>query len=779
MKAIIMAGGEGTRLRPLTCDCPKPMLPLMNRPVMAWALDLLRRHGIEDVAVTLGYLPDAVTDCFGDGDNFGLRLRYYIERTPLGTAGGVRQAADFLDETFIVLSGDGLTDLDIGAALAFHREKRAMATLALKRVDAPLEYGVVVMGDEGRVLRFLEKPDWSDVAADTVNTGIYILEPEVLGRIPEDRPCDFGRELLPALVREGLPVFGHVMEGYWCDIGDMRAYLAAHMDAMEGRVRLDGLRLTGNRVLQMPGAKVDRSALLEGPCVIGPDTRVEAGAHVGPGSVLGRGCRVGPNASVKRSVLRDGATLEAGAQARGCVLGRNAQLGEGAQAYDGSALGTGASLGPRSTLVAGARLWPDRHVAAGERVDANRVWGDALSPTLRRGELSVAGPEAASRFAQALCAALRPREILLGRRGGEASTALWHAAVAGVMAQGCQALDAGPCTLPMLSATARRLGVDAALLATAEGIVPLNDLGARLTSDQRRAVLHLHARQDFDRPFRHSAPPLKPVEGAAFTYAADTARGFAADPTDAPAFALHAEDSLLLDVAAQAFCRAGLRVRPEADILRMDLAPGELGVFIVDDGVGFALADEKGMLTEAEGQLLTAWTALELGEGALLLPMHATRAADTLARERGVRTVYIAGDAGAYMNRLALDAPLQLKLQFDGIASALSALSALTNAGLTLADWRATLPDIHRRGRVVPIPLERTGRLLNALAGREEDAELGGGLRFRRNGGWAWVCPDEAAQGFRVVAEAASTEAAAELCDFCEAELRRLSGIGK
>ena len=311
-----MAGGEGTRLRPLTCDCPKPMIRLMEQPVMQYALALLRQHGITDIAVTLGYLPDAIRDYFGAGDDFGVSLRYTAEPTPLGTAGGVRQARRFLDEPFVVLSGDGVTDLDLTDAIAFHRRKGALATLVLKRADNPLDYGVVLTDADGRLRSFHEKPDWGDVISDTVNTGIYILEPQVLDHIPPDRPCDFGQELFPALVRQGLPVYGYVMSGYWCDIGDVRAYLAAHVDAMEGRIRLEGLLPPRARVTLMPGAAVDRSAVLEGPCLIGEGARVLPGATVGPHSVVGAGCVIGEGASVKRSVLSQAAATCTSTRAR-------------------------------------------------------------------------------------------------------------------------------------------------------------------------------------------------------------------------------------------------------------------------------------------------------------------------------------------------------------------------------------------------------------------------------------------------------------------------------
>ena len=390
MKAIIMAGGEGTRLRPLTCDCPKPMIKLMNRPVMQYALTLLKSHGITQIAATLGYLPDAVTDYFGGGDDFGVDLRYYIEKTPLGTAGGVRQAMEFLDETFIVLSGDGVTDLDITAAAAFHRSRGALATLVLRHADNPLDYGVVLTDARGRVLSFHEKPDWSDVVSDTINTGIYILEPEALERVPGDRPWDFGHDLFPALVRQGLPVYGYVTQDYWCDVGDVRAYLAAHIDAMEGRIRLDGLLPRSGRVAQLPGASVDRSAVLEGPCLIGQNARVLPGAYVGPYSVIGPDCVIGECASVKRAVLWPGARLERGAQARGCVLAAGARLGESAQAYEESVLGTDASIGERAVLLPGVKLWPGKCGGDGERLEANLVWGGRPSADFKGGALLIA-----------------------------------------------------------------------------------------------------------------------------------------------------------------------------------------------------------------------------------------------------------------------------------------------------------------------------------------------------------------------------------------------------
>ena len=774
MKGIIMAGGEGTRLRPLTCDCPKPMMRLMDKPVMAWALALLKRHGVEDVAVTLGYMPDAVMDCFGDGSDHGVRLRYYVEKTPLGTAGGVRQARDFLDETFIVLSGDGVTDLDITRALAFHREHSAQATLVLARSEHPMDYGVVDVDADGRVRSFHEKPDWSEVLTDTVNTGIYILEPEALDRAPEGRSCDFGHELFPRLVAEGLPVYGYVTEDYWCDIGDTRAYLGAHVDAMEGRIRLDGLLPMDGRAVQLPGAMVDRAAVLEGPCLIEAGARVCAGACVGPYSVIGANCRVGEGASVKRGILWPGAKLMANAQARGCVLACGAVLGERAQAYEGSVLGASSEVGERGVVLSGVKLWPGKRVAEGERLAANRVWGGKREQDFVAGVLPLDAPADAARAAQACMVSMKPREALLGHDGSPMGKALWHAAAAGCIAQGVRVIDAGACTLPLLRHAQGDLRADAALFVTGDGLIPLNAFGTRLTDMERREVARLNARQDYPRPALDIVPTVLEAACAGAGYVADAASRFNAAPDAAAPAVLYSDNPLLMTLARQVFDRAGLEYRAADRETELLPAPGEIGLLLSADGERCLFSDEYGVLTEAQHQLTAAWVALEGGEKALLLPDSATRGVDALLRRYEARVEYLAGDPAKWMNALARHHPRQYELQFDGLMLAVSTLSLLAEQGMRLEDWRRAMPEVHRRSRTLPVPRKQNGRVLRAFAEAQPDARREGGVRFERPDGWAWVGAQEDRPGLRIVTEAASAETAAELCDLCERELKRL-----
>ena len=774
MKGIIMAGGEGTRLRPLTCDCPKPMIGLMNQPLLRYAIALLKRHGITDIAVTLGYQPDAVTDCFGDGSALGVKLRYYVEDAPMGTAGGVKRAEAFLDETFVVLSGDGVTDLDITRAVAFHRQRGALATLVLKRADDPLDYGVVDADADGRVRSFHEKPDWAEVLSDTVNTGIYILEPEALDRVPEGRACDFGHEVFPRMVAEGLPVYGYVTGDYWCDVGDVRAYLAAHADAMEGRIRLDGLFPAGGRVVQQPGAQVDRAAVVEGPCLIEAGAVVRAGARVGPYSVVGAGCVVGEQASLKRTVLWPGAKLGARAQARGCVLAAGAVLGEGAQAYEECVLGAGAVAGARSVLLPGVKLWPGKRAAEGERLDANRVWGHGREPGFLAGTLTAGTPAEAARAAQACVAAMKPREVALGCAAGRGAEALWHAAAAGCMAQGARVIDVGACTLPLLRHAQRSLRAQGALFVTGDGLTPLNALGARLPRAEQRAAALLNARQDYPRAAPETARPAEAGDAARSAYVAEAAALFEADPDRAAPVELRCCDKLTLDLAMQALRRAGLQARtaePEA----LPPGPGAIGISLDAAGERAVLSDESGLLSEAEAQLMTAWIALEAGERTLLLPDGATRGTDTLLCRYEARSETVAGESSRFMNALATRAPFQFTLHFDGLMWAMAALSGLTARGLSLAEWRRDMPAVHRRSASLPLPVRQNGRVLHAFAQSTPDASAGGGVRIERPDGWAWVGADERRAQLRIVAEGVSAEIAGELCDFCVKELKRLS----
>ena len=780
MKAIIMAGGEGSRLRPLTCGCPKPMVPLMDRPVMSYAIELLKRHGVREAAATLHYLPDQVKDYFGDGSDYGISMRYYEEKEPLGTAGSVRQAEDFLTETFIVLSGDGVTDCDLTDALRFHREKKALATLVLKSVESPLEYGVVVADGGGKIKRFVEKPGWGEVYSDAVNTGIYIMEPELLGRIPQNKPYDFGRELFPALLAEGLPVYGYVTDGYWCDIGDVSAYLRAHADAMEGRIDLPMNGRAGG-VFRAPGARVDRGAVLEGPCFIGEGAYVKAGARIGAYSVVGAGCVVEEHASVKRAVLWEQARIGRGAQARGCILAGGAALKEESCAFEESVLGAGAVLGARGTLLPGVKIWPYKETEDGVRLDANLVWGGGTRPGFLSGRLALVNPSQAARCARAYASAVKPNNVLLGRSAS--SVALSHALAvqSGLMAQGIQVMDAGVSTLPQLRVMQELLGACGAVFIDEESMRVLDEEGAEPGRKQQRRIEQLIMRQDFERAFAAVTKLPVPAGRSDLMYV-----GYQLGHADAeaiasvrPQVAVCAPNEQLLSAAECVLEKAGCAVRGEWEDEMMELAPGEIGLWLTEGGEQMKLAGEDGSLTESECMLLRVWTMLEMGMKRILLPASATHAAEALAADYDAEIVRGREQRSAWMRWLAEEDRRQLMMHFDGLYAFVQSLGMLCRHGLTMEKWLRTMPRMNRRTRSVGVCRKDKGRVLGALIGQEQEAGMEGGMSVRRDGAWAWIAPSEEKEEYRVVAEAVSVEAAKELCDFYAERILKVIGEEK
>jgi mannose-1-phosphate guanylyltransferase/phosphomannomutase len=366
MKTVIMAGGKGTRLRPLTSNQPKPMIPIVNVPCMGHIVNLLKRQGFEDILVTLEYMPDAIRGYFGDGSEWGVKMEYSVEEEPLGTAGSVKFAEDGLTERFVIVSGDALTDVDLTKAVAFHEEREAEVTLVLKTVDDPSEFGIVVVEEDGSVTGFQEKPDEEEVFSYTANTGIYVLEPEVLHHIPEGQEYDFSEELFPKLLEEGHPVYGYVMEGYWEDIGNIEQYMSAQRDLLDGKVQ--GVRPVGEEVRE--GVYVDQGVeadedQLEGPVALGAGVEVAPDARVGPYSVLAQNVSVGAGASVVRSIVAEGSTIGESAELEGTLVGRSCAIEARARILEGSALGDEVDVGEGATVASGVTIYPNESVESG------------------------------------------------------------------------------------------------------------------------------------------------------------------------------------------------------------------------------------------------------------------------------------------------------------------------------------------------------------------------------------------------------------------------------
>src|SRR5919201_6639230 len=343
MKAILLAGGKGTRLRPLTIHTPKPIVPIFNRPFLHYQLDLLKQvPEIDEVVLSLSYQPRRIEEIFGNGGESGLGIKYVVEPAPLGTAGAVRYAGESLHESVVVFNGDVLTQVDLAEVIALHRQRGAKATIVLTPVDNPSAYGLVETDASGHIRRFLEKPQPDEITCDTINAGIYVLEPETFDRIPKDTPWSIERSFFPSLIERHETFVGYIYAGYWIDIGTPEKYMQVHRDMMDGRFtayRAAPYATKPCAAWVSPEARVEDGAVVEGPCFIDEATIVRPGARIGPYSVVGRHCHIEEHASVERAIVWADSRVSQEAIVRNSVLGRSCHVGRSAIVDNGAVLG--------------------------------------------------------------------------------------------------------------------------------------------------------------------------------------------------------------------------------------------------------------------------------------------------------------------------------------------------------------------------------------------------------------------------------------------------------
>jgi mannose-1-phosphate guanylyltransferase len=355
MQAVILVGGEGTRLRPLTSTVPKPVVPLVDRPFIAYMLEWLHAHGVDDVVMSCGFLATAVRNVLGDGSQYGLRLRFIEEPEPRGTAGALKYAADLLDERFLMLNGDVLTDIDLTAQIAQHEATGAHATLALVAVDDPTAYGLVRCGEDHAVIEFVEKPSADQIDTKLISAGAYVLERAVLDRIPPDRNVSIEREVWPQLVGDGL--YGFAADAYWLDIGTPERYLQGTFDILEGNVATGVSELLGPHYLSV-GERVEAKGRIVPPALVDRGCTIGEGAHVGSLVVLGEGVSVGEGTTIERAVVLNGAEVGARCLLRDCIVAAGVRIGDGSTVSGGAVLGEGVTVGAGNVLTHGVRVFP-------------------------------------------------------------------------------------------------------------------------------------------------------------------------------------------------------------------------------------------------------------------------------------------------------------------------------------------------------------------------------------------------------------------------------------
>lgn len=794
MKAVIMAGGEGTRLRPLTSNAPKPMLPLVNRPMMEHIVELLKRHGIDDIVVTVAFMANAIRNYFGDGSEFGVRMVYASEETPLGTAGSVRNAKDELDDTFLVISGDVLTDVDLGRVIEIHREQDALATIGLVRVENPLEYGIVITREDGTIERFLEKPTWGQVFSDTINSGIYVLEPKVFDYIASGEPVDFSGDVFPALLHDDGRLVGAVCEGYWEDVGTLPAYVRAHKDILDRRVEvgIPGFEMSDG-VFVAEGAEVHPEAILTGPAVIGDNCLVDAGARLGEYTVLGTGVRVRSGAELERTVVHDNAYLAESVKLRGTVVGRASDLRRNVRCEEGVVLGDEVFIGEDAVISTDVKVYPFKTVEGGAVVNSSLIWESRGARSLfgRGGVSGLANvditPELATKVALAYATTLkRDATVVVSRDSSRSARMLKRAMMSGLNAAGVNVMDLEVASVPLTRYHCGGVAVNGAVSLRISPDDPdvvlirfFDTNGTDIDEEAQRRIERLFGREDFRRVRPADIGDIDLVPRALEQYAvaleqtidvkAVAERHFKVVIDYAYGSTSFAMPNVLSKLRAEVlavnpFASTSGVVDYDRDVHAREVAAlvkasgADLGAVLDPSGEQLTLIDDNGSVL-SDDELLFCFLDLVcdrlLGDS-VALPVTAPRAAAEIVGSRGYHVRWTKTSAAALME--AASAPgvgfaanraggiilPGFLPAFDAAGGLLKMLDLLAARDVPLSEVRASAPTAHLLHEAVVTPWEQKGTVMRTLVEQTHgrDVDLIDGVKVNHGRGWVLVLPD-------------------------------------
>jgi mannose-1-phosphate guanylyltransferase / phosphomannomutase len=820
MKAVVMAGGEGTRLRPMTSSQPKVLLPIATRPVMEHVLHLLKRHGFTETVVTVQFLASLIRNYFGDGEELGMHLQYATEESPRGTAGSVKNAEEELrNERFLVISGDALTDIDLTDLVRWHEERGALVTVCLTRVPDPLEFGITILDEDGRVDRFLEKPTWGQVFSDTVNTGIYVMEPEVFDYVPADDNVDWSADVFPALIAADKPVYGYVADGYWQDVGTQESYFAAQADVLSGRVEvtIDGFEVSPD-VWIGEGTEVHPDANIVGPVIIGDYAKVEAGAEVHELTVIGSNVVVKGGATLDRAVIHDNVYVGAHAQLRGCVIGKNTDIMRAARVEEGAVVGDECVVAEEAIVGAGVKVYPFKTVEAGAVVHQSVIWESRGQASLF-GPRGVSGiinveitPELAVRLASAFATTLKKgATVTVGRDVSRAARALKRAVIAALTSSALDVRDLELCPEPVTRMETAQGCAGGIMVRTTPGVPDnvdiqfLDERGGDLSHAAQRRLERIFQRQEYRRAFPGEIGDLTFPSRVMESYAQELLRR-----VDTSGIA-EADLKVVVDSAggAAALALPTLLGRLGVDVLTMnnridEARPTEtaqerraglqrLGAIVASSGAAFgarfdpvaeriALVDERGHIVEDDRALLVVLdlVAAEKRHGRACLPVTTTRVSSQVAAFHGVEIVWtttspddLTGCASGPNVALGSDGlggfvVPEFSSVIDGMAAFVRLLGLVARTQLTLSQIDARIPQAYVLQQDVETPWAVKGQVMRSVleAAGDREVDTTDGVRVvEEERRWVLVLPDPTRAVTRVWAEGLDAVAAKELVE--------------
>ena len=798
MRAVLMAGGSGTRLRPLTCDLPKPMVPVLNRPMAEHIINLLKRHDIREIIATLHYLPDVMRDYFGDGSEFGVQMKYAVEEDqPLGTAGCVKNVEELLDDTFLVISGDSMTDFDLSAAIEFHKQKQSKATLVLARVPNPVEFGVVITDQDHHIKRFLEKPSSSEIFSDTVNTGTYILEPEVLKYLPDQEECDFSKDLFPLLLERGEPMYGYVSEEYWCDVGHLEAYRESQYDALHGKVKIDFAYEE-----QSPGiwigenSSIDPSANIEAPVLIGNNCRIGARVNIEAGTVIGDNVTIGAEADLKSPIIWNGVIIGEQAHIWACSISRGVRVDRRAHIQEGVTLGALCTVGEEAQISQGVRVWPSKQIESGATLNINLIWGNMAQRNLfgQQGVTGIANIDITPEFAVKLGAAYGSTlklgsTVSISRDQRSVSRMVSRSFVAGLMSTGVNVQNLDATALPITRTTIPTLsvvgGIHVRLHPTRHDhllIEFIDEQGINISKAKEKKIEGSYFKEDLRRAqipeigevfypaqvldaYSHSFENHLNIE-AVNNSRAKVVIDYAYAVSGAVLPLLLGKFGCDAVVLNASLSQTALSNEERETLLNelgqvVEALKANMGVQVAANGEQLILVDEAGL--PIRGEILTALMVNMMmtahPRSTVVVPVHASSAVEQIARRHDGNVIRTKASPTALMEASQQDPNVvlggsgetgfifpELHPGFDAMFCIAKLIEMLTVQERSLAEIRTELPRVCHKSYTMRCPWTVKGALMRYLVETHpsDELELIDGVKviYPKTDNWVLVLPD-------------------------------------
>jgi mannose-1-phosphate guanylyltransferase/phosphomannomutase len=831
IKAVVMAGGEGSRLRPVTTNRPKPLVPVCGQPIMEHILTLLKRHGITEIVATVHYLADEIQTHFGDGSDFDVQMSYSVEDTPLGTAGSVKNAEEDLKEgTFLIVSGDALTDCDLTKAIAFHKAKGSLATLILARVETPLEFGVVITGEDGKIERFLEKPAWSEVFSDTVNTGMYILEPEIFKTMERDKAYDWSGDIFPRLLKEGKPMYGYVMGEYWADVGSLPQYLEAQEHLLGGKIDLPIQGETNSEGIWLgPNCSIDETATLSAPIYVGRNCKIKKGAKIGPYTVLGDNAIIEEDAQIERSVVWDSAYIGAGARVSSAIVCSRVTIKKDCTIQEDAVIGDRCLIDVGTIVRPRIKIWPDKIVERGSIVTMSLIWGNKWRGQLFR-ELGVAGlsnieitPDFATRLGSAFGSCLpRGSKVVTSRDSTRSSRMLKRALIAALLSVGCDVLDIRSAALPVARHYIKRSGAAGAMSvrklpgnARVSLIEMFDSRGAYLARNVERKVETLFSREDYNRTDPDDLGVIEISNRAVEEYQADFMHhlampassqklrmvcdyGYSAVASIYPTMlATMGVDAISLNGMndAKLAPRAEPEIQKHLDNLRhiVHTLGYDVGVLFTEEGERMTLIDDEGKLL-AGNDLFAAFCVLVAKtheNSSIAMSVTAPSRLEEEMKRLGVTVIRTKADPRSLMNS-ALEAGVtfagderggfifpELHPGFDAMFAVGKLIAMLRETGASLSEITRDIPQFQVAYEQVRCPYETKGAVMRHISEESRSGdrvELVDGIKIFGPDSWVLVLPDSVEPLFHVYAESPLEKSSKALVTEYAKKIEKLAG---